>query len=172
MGPLAIIFGLGILGIVFALWLAQNVLARDRGTPEMQQVSNAIYEGAMAFMRRQYGTIVAAQPPHRVFPAHAFGEPHRDLPEKLVARRMPEGVVHVLEAVDVDEEHRERPAVALRVRDVLREAIVEERPVRKSGEVVVQRLIGLVVLFCIDRGDAPDDRHRADDPGSPLHGRR
>jgi K(+)-stimulated pyrophosphate-energized sodium pump len=59
MGPLAIVFGLGVLGILFAFWLAQDVLRRDKGTPEMQQVSNAIYEGAMAFMRRQYGTIIA-----------------------------------------------------------------------------------------------------------------
>src|SRR5207245_10354941 len=58
MGPLAIVFGLGIVGVLFALWLAQNVLRRDMGTPEMQQVSSAIYEGAMAFMRRQYSTLI------------------------------------------------------------------------------------------------------------------
>ncbi|HEY3107426.1 MAG TPA: sodium-translocating pyrophosphatase [Chloroflexota bacterium] len=58
MGPLAIVFGLGIVGVLFAFWLAQNVLRRDKGTPEMQQVSSAIYEGAMAFMRRQYSTII------------------------------------------------------------------------------------------------------------------
>src|SRR5579884_1320180 len=59
MGPLVIVFALGILGVLFAFWLAQNVLRRDTGTPEMRQVSSAIYEGAMAFMRRQYGTIIA-----------------------------------------------------------------------------------------------------------------
>src|SRR5438132_10195666 len=58
MGPLSIVFALGIAGVLFALWLAQNVLRRDMGTPEMQQVSSAIYEGAMAFMRRQYSTII------------------------------------------------------------------------------------------------------------------
>ena len=58
MGPLAIVFGLGVLGILFAFWLAQDVLKRDKGTAEMQQVSSAIYEGAMAFMRRQYSTII------------------------------------------------------------------------------------------------------------------
>src|SRR5262245_6640469 len=58
MGPLALVFALGILGVLFAFWLAQNVLRRDMGTPEMQQVSSAIYEGAMAFMRRQYSTII------------------------------------------------------------------------------------------------------------------
>src|SRR5687767_1909854 len=59
MGPIAITFGLGILGIAFAFWLAQDVLRRDTGTDDMRQVSSAIYEGAMAFMRRQYGTIIA-----------------------------------------------------------------------------------------------------------------
>src|SRR2546423_13265567 len=59
MTPILIVFALGILGVLFAFWLAQDVLRRDRGTPEMQVVSNAIYEGAMAFMRRQYGTIIA-----------------------------------------------------------------------------------------------------------------
>src|SRR5215216_4648940 len=58
MGPLTIVFGLGVLGVLFAFWLAQDVLKRDRGTPEMQQVASAIYEGAMAFMRRQYSTII------------------------------------------------------------------------------------------------------------------
>src|SRR5919204_6433541 len=59
MVPLVIVFVLGIFGVLFAFWLARNVLARDTGTPEMQQVASAIYEGAMAFMRRQYGTIIA-----------------------------------------------------------------------------------------------------------------
>jgi K(+)-stimulated pyrophosphate-energized sodium pump len=58
MVPLVIVFVLGIFGVLFAFWLARNVLARDTGTPEMQQVASAIYEGAMAFMRRQYGTII------------------------------------------------------------------------------------------------------------------
>src|SRR5215212_12189901 len=46
-----------ILGIGFALYLARDVLSRDRGTPEMQDVASTIFEGAMAFLRRQYTTI-------------------------------------------------------------------------------------------------------------------
>ena len=33
MGPLVFVFVLCICGVLFALWLAQNVLKRDRGTP-------------------------------------------------------------------------------------------------------------------------------------------
>src|ERR1700733_2758860 len=49
----------GLLGLVFALFLARSVLAYDTGTPEMRMISNAIREGAEAFMSRQYTTIAA-----------------------------------------------------------------------------------------------------------------
>jgi K(+)-stimulated pyrophosphate-energized sodium pump len=47
----------GVLGLVFALFLARSVLAYDIGTKEMQAISNAIREGAEAFMGRQYTSI-------------------------------------------------------------------------------------------------------------------
>ncbi|MSQ61456.1 MAG: sodium-translocating pyrophosphatase [Dehalococcoidia bacterium] len=47
----------GALAALFALWLARDVLKRDTGTPAMQDIANMIFEGAMAFLRRQYGTI-------------------------------------------------------------------------------------------------------------------
>lgn len=47
----------GILGIAFVAYLAWDVLRRDTGTPEMQKVAETIYEGAVAFIRRQYATI-------------------------------------------------------------------------------------------------------------------
>jgi K(+)-stimulated pyrophosphate-energized sodium pump len=52
--PAAILIAFG-----FAYWLARDVLSRDTGTPEMRQVGDVIYEGAVAFMRRQYTTILA-----------------------------------------------------------------------------------------------------------------
>jgi K(+)-stimulated pyrophosphate-energized sodium pump len=45
------------LAIGFAFFLIQNVLKRDTGTPEMQTISNAIKEGAEAFLARQNKTI-------------------------------------------------------------------------------------------------------------------
>ena len=47
----------GVLGLLAAFVYARGVLASDTGTPEMQRISNAIRQGAEAFMRRQYGTI-------------------------------------------------------------------------------------------------------------------
>jgi K(+)-stimulated pyrophosphate-energized sodium pump len=47
----------GIAAIFFALYLARDVLRRDTGTQAMQDVAGTIYEGAVAFIRRQYTTI-------------------------------------------------------------------------------------------------------------------
>src|SRR5580692_5599258 len=49
--------GVGVLALVAALMLARAVIASDTGTVEMQAISNAIREGAEAFLRRQYRTI-------------------------------------------------------------------------------------------------------------------
>ncbi len=52
-----IILPAGIIAILFAIYLARDVLSRDTGTQAMQDVAGTIYEGATAFIRRQYTTI-------------------------------------------------------------------------------------------------------------------
>jgi K(+)-stimulated pyrophosphate-energized sodium pump len=47
----------GIIAVLFAAWLARDVLSQDRGTKAMQEVAGLIFEGAMAFLNRQYRTI-------------------------------------------------------------------------------------------------------------------
>ena len=47
----------GLLAVLFAFYLARDVLSRDKGPQAMQDVGAMIYEGAVAFIRRQYSTI-------------------------------------------------------------------------------------------------------------------
>ncbi len=47
----------GCIAIIFAVSLARNVLRQPTGTPKMVEVGGIIYQGARAFLRRQYGTI-------------------------------------------------------------------------------------------------------------------
>ena len=54
---LGIVVGVSAFALLFAVWLARGVLARDRGTREMQVISDAIQQGAEAFLARQYKTI-------------------------------------------------------------------------------------------------------------------
>jgi K(+)-stimulated pyrophosphate-energized sodium pump len=47
----------GVIAVLFAAWLARDVLSQDKGTKAMQEVASLIFEGAMAFLNRQYRTI-------------------------------------------------------------------------------------------------------------------
>src|SRR3972149_10514325 len=47
----------GVAAVLYAGWLVFNVLSRDPGTPAMQEIAGMIFEGAMAFLKRQYLTI-------------------------------------------------------------------------------------------------------------------
>jgi K(+)-stimulated pyrophosphate-energized sodium pump len=48
----------GIVGLAFAGYLTWYVFRKDLGTPGMQEIGEAIRQGAMAYMKRQYTTII------------------------------------------------------------------------------------------------------------------
>jgi K(+)-stimulated pyrophosphate-energized sodium pump len=52
-----IALGVGVLALIAAFILARVVLAGDTGTPDMRVISDAIREGAEAFLTRQYRSI-------------------------------------------------------------------------------------------------------------------
>jgi K(+)-stimulated pyrophosphate-energized sodium pump len=47
----------GVVAILFAGWLAKDVMSRDKGTAGMQDIAERIFKGAMAYLNRQYRTI-------------------------------------------------------------------------------------------------------------------
>jgi K(+)-stimulated pyrophosphate-energized sodium pump len=47
----------GVLTLIFATWLAISIMRRPTGTPKMKEIGDMIFEGAWAFLKRQYGTI-------------------------------------------------------------------------------------------------------------------
>src|SRR2546430_520614 len=54
---IALVLGLSVLALVVAWGLRGYVLRQDTGTADMRKISDAIQEGAEAFLRRQYRTI-------------------------------------------------------------------------------------------------------------------
>lgn len=48
----------GLAALVFAAYLFVSVLKEDAGNAKMKEISQAIYEGAMAYLNRQYKTLV------------------------------------------------------------------------------------------------------------------
>jgi len=57
MAALWIIVLCGALGIGYAVWATQSVMAADAGSARMQEISAAVREGAQAYLKRQYATI-------------------------------------------------------------------------------------------------------------------
>jgi len=47
----------GIITVIFAIFLAKDVLKRSMGTPKMKEIGDIIFQAAWAFLKRQYSTI-------------------------------------------------------------------------------------------------------------------
>ncbi|HEY7898387.1 MAG: sodium-translocating pyrophosphatase [Gemmatimonadales bacterium] len=54
-----IVLGCSAFALLFAIWLSKWVLSRGRGNTDMQKISDAIQQGAEAYLARQYKTIAA-----------------------------------------------------------------------------------------------------------------
>ncbi|MBL4933436.1 sodium-translocating pyrophosphatase [Clostridium paridis] len=52
-----IIYGVTIIAVLAIIILSKYIFKQEKGNPKMQEISNAIKEGAMAFLKRQYKTI-------------------------------------------------------------------------------------------------------------------
>ncbi|MGI8879426.1 MAG: sodium-translocating pyrophosphatase [Jatrophihabitans sp.] len=58
-GVVVVIGLIAIAALVFAYFLAKEVLAADQGTPKMQEIAKAVQEGAAAYLNRQFRTLAA-----------------------------------------------------------------------------------------------------------------
>src|SRR6185369_12702751 len=54
-----LVLAISCLSLLFAVFLARHVISKDMGTEKMQEISNAIKEGAEAFLSRQNRTIIS-----------------------------------------------------------------------------------------------------------------
>lgn len=53
-----LVMGVSFLGLIYALFLRRQILAEDKGTEKMQEVWEAIRQGANAYLTRQLRTIL------------------------------------------------------------------------------------------------------------------
>ena len=84
---IALVLGISVVALAVAVGLARWVLGQDNGTAQMRVISDAIQEGATAFLRRQYKTIgwLSVILGVLIYLLYAFArEPHPDEPRAAV----------------------------------------------------------------------------------------
>ncbi|HEY3726388.1 MAG TPA: hypothetical protein VGL51_04385 [Solirubrobacteraceae bacterium] len=136
----------------------------QRGPDPLYQRRHVLWLGQVA---EQQGELVAAQAGDRVRGPDGTTKPDSDLGQQLVAGGVAEGVVDLLEAVEVHQHHGQPGQVALGLCDGVLDALLEQDPVGKPGQRVVQRLVlvelGLadqLVLGALSLADVLDHHHR------------
>jgi hypothetical protein len=116
------------------------------------------HRGPGVGVRQDQRELVAAQAGHRVGGPQRLAQPEGDLLQELVAGQVPERVVDVFEAIQVDDAQRERPPVALRHADGLRQTVLQQHAVGQAGQAVVQGLMRQRLFGPLALGDVVDDR--------------
>ena len=97
--------------------------------------------------------LVAGEPAEHRAVRHAPDHPLAQDLERAIAGRVTEGVVDLLEIVEVDVDQRERLAAAARARDRLLQRMLELQPVRDLGQRVVARQVADPALGALAFGD-------------------
>ena len=105
----------------------------------------------LAALVEDHHELVAAEARHDVACPQRAAQPVRHFEQEQIAGLMAERIVDDLEAVEIDEQHRETVIVALRCVDRLAQQPVEGLAVRQVGQAVMRGevfdpLVGLVLL--------------------------
>ncbi|MEZ5221621.1 MAG: hypothetical protein R2743_09005 [Ilumatobacteraceae bacterium] len=99
------------------------------------------------------GELVAAEPGDERRVRRGVGEASGDLDEYEVAGVVPEGVVDLLEPVEVHQRHRERPSGAVDDVQFVPQAVGELHPVGECGECVVEGFVFAESCFVVEAVD-------------------
>ena len=103
----------------------------------MMRCADRHQRGVVVADRGDHRELVAAEPRHQVVAAQRVREPQRDVADQLVADRMAERVVDVLEVVEIDIEHRGRRGARAHLLDHRFEPLAEEDAVGQAAQRIV-----------------------------------
>ena len=138
---------------------------RDRGHEPLGEGGGAFWLAQARLHDREF---VAAEPRDGVGLPHRGREPRRHLLEQPIAGAMAAQVVDVLEAIEVEAQHRDLLVRPPRPRQLLLEPVAEQDPVRQLGQRVVGRHEADLRLGACALGDVADRRH-AHAPALVVH---
>ena len=123
-------------------------------------LGDALHGVAVGEPRQQHGELVTALAGHGVGFAHAADDAPRSLHQQLVASLVSEGVIDLLEAVQVDVQHGHAVVVPVGLLHQFAEPVVKQTAVGQAGEGVVVGLHPHQGFGLLAFGDVGDDPHQ------------
>ena len=111
------------------------------------------------------GELIAAEAGERVLGIEVTAQPAAEREQHAVADDEAEALVHVLEAVDVDEEHGGTVGLALAgAGDGALQAIHEQLAVGKAGQAVMHRVVDQPLMGALEIGHVAHQAGAAKEP--------
>ncbi len=141
-------------------------LAVVEGDGRAQRLAQRLGEGddalGLALRQQNERELVAGEARQRVLRLQQAAEPARERQQDRVADRDADGIVDLLEAVEIDHDHgRLDRRVGLGEGEHAFEAVEEQLAVGQPGEVVVHRVVQQPLFRVLELGDVGE---RADEP--------
>jgi K(+)-stimulated pyrophosphate-energized sodium pump len=159
---LFVIIGISLVALVFAYFLVRQVLAQPQGTEQMIAISEAIFEGSRAYLRRQFRTlvifVVLLTLGLLVLPTGGVtGNPTLIRVARSIAFLMGAGFSATIGFVGMTLAVRANVRVANAARDSLRRSLtIAFRAGGVAGMFTVGLgLLGAALIFLAFKGDAP-----------------
>ena len=132
-------------------------IAQQRRVQRLLQALAQVCHGEPVQHRGQKeGELVPAQSRDHVGGAQKLGQAPGDLLQHQVADVMAKGVVDLLEPVEIDNQQGEPVARAPGPATAVVHAIIEERPIGKARQRIVERLVFQRIVVCLLIGDVAD----------------
>jgi hypothetical protein len=88
----------------------------------------------------EHHELVATQPCDRIAATHPSNQPASRFSQHVVAGRIAERVVDVLHRIDIGNDHRDDAPIPNRMPERDTQAIIEDRPSRQVGDLVVHQI--------------------------------
>jgi hypothetical protein len=109
--------------------------------------------------RKENSELVAAETGDRLACPQSVAKPASELEQELISGLVTERIIHLLEAIDVEQNDGRLAVLPPRPEDRLLDPVAEERAVRQAREVVVERpVLDLLHLPPHPARNAPEDR--------------
>ncbi len=115
-------------------------------------------------LRQHQQEFVAPGTGHGVRRAHLGNQPPRHLAQQEIAHRMPQGIIDVLEVVQIQHHHRQPRLVALRLLNGRSQTILQQAAIGQMGQGIGIGQLRDVFFRALALGDVTDDLLIAHDP--------